>query len=60
MTKKEKIIDSLRNIVIDRYEMIGEKLTPDDVNNIWWSLMGVYDRDGYDKAKEYALSCKLR
>ena len=28
--------------------------------NIYYSLFGVYERDGYDKAKEYALSAKLR
>ena len=60
MTKKEKIIDSLRNIVINRYERIGKSLTPQDANNIWYSLLGVYDREGYEKAKEYALSCKLQ
>jgi len=60
MTKKEKVIDSLRNIVIDRYEMIGKSLTPQDANNIWYSLLGIYDRDGYNKAKECALSSKLQ
>ena len=60
MTKKEKMIDGLRNIVINRYESIGKKMTPDDANNIWYSLLGVYDRDGYDKAKEYALQAKLQ
>ena len=60
MTKKEKTIDGLRNIVIDRYEMIGKSLTPSDANNIWYSLLGVYDREGYDKAKEYAISSKLQ
>lgn len=59
MTKKEKIIDGLRNIVIDRYTKEGKSLTPDDGNSIWFSLLGVYDRDGYEKAKEYALSAKL-
>ena len=56
MTKKEKIIDGLRNIVIDRYIAEGKVLTSDDGNNIWYSLLGVYERDGYDKAKEY---CKF-
>lgn len=60
MTKKEKIIDGLRNIVIDRYEKIGRSLTPSDANNIWYSLLGVYDREGFNKAEEYALSCKLQ
>ena len=60
MTKKEKLIDELRNIVIDRYVAEGKQLTPDDANNIYYSLSGVYERDGYDKAKEYALSAKLR
>ena len=60
MTKKEKLIDELRNIVIDRYVAEGKQVTPDDVNNIYYSLFGVYERDGYDKAKEYALSAKLR
>ena len=60
MTKKEKIIDGLRNIVIDRYESIGKSITIDEANNIWYSLLGVYDREGYDKAKEYALSSKLQ
>lgn len=59
MTKKEKIIDGLRNIVIDRYMSEGKVLTPDDGNNIWYSLLGVYERDGYDKAKEYALTANL-
>ena len=31
MTKKEKIIDGLRNIVIDRYMSEGKVLTPDDI-----------------------------
>ena len=60
MTKKEKTIDSLRNIVIDRYETIGKKLTPDDANNIWYALEGIFNRDGYESAKEYALSAKLQ
>lgn len=60
MTKKEKLIDGLRNIVIDRYIAEGKPLTPEGANNIWYSLYGVYERDGYDKAKEYALSAKLR
>ena len=59
MTKKEKLIDGLRNIVIDRYITEGKILTPDDGNNIWYSLLGVYERDGYDKAKEYAMTAKL-
>lgn len=59
MTKKEKIIDGLRNIVINRYERIGKQLTPNDANNIWYALLGVYERDGYDKVKEYALLSKL-
>lgn len=59
MTKKEKLIDGLRNIVIDRYVAEGKQLTPDDANNIWYLLLGVYERDGYDKVKEYALSAKL-
>ena len=59
MTKKEKIIDGLRNIVIDRYIAEGKVLTPDDGKNIWYSLLGVYERDGYDKAKEYALTANL-
>lgn len=59
MTKKEKLIDGLRNIVIDRYIAEGKPLTPEDANNIWYSLYGVYERYGYDKAKEYALSEKL-
>lgn len=60
MTKKEKIIDDLRNIVIDRYITIGKSLTPQDANNIWYSLLGIYDKEGYDKAKEYALLSKLQ
>lgn len=59
MTNKEKLIDELRNIVLDRYSFEGKNLTPDDANNIWYSLLGVYEREGYDKAKEYALSAKL-
>ena len=59
MTKKEKLIDGLRNIVIDRYITEGKILTPDDGNNIWYSLLGVYERNGYDKAKEYALTANL-
>jgi hypothetical protein len=50
----------LRNIVIERYESIGKSLTPQDANNIWFSLLGVYDRDGYEEAKEYALTCDLQ
>ena len=42
MTKKEKIIDGLRNIVIDRYMSEGKVLTPDDGNNIWYSLLDLY------------------
>lgn len=60
MTRKEKLIDELRNIVIERYEAIGKQLTPDDANNIWYSLLGVYDKDGYEKAKEYAMTSKLQ
>jgi len=60
MTKREKAIDGLRNIVVDRYEAVGKRLTPDDANNIWYALEGVYDREGYDKAKEYATSAKLQ
>lgn len=59
MTKKEKLIDGLRNIVIDRYEAVGKKLTPDDANNIWYSLLGEYDRNGYESAYEYARTAKL-
>ena len=59
MTKKEKIIDELRNIVIDRYETTGKKLTPDDANNIWYSLLEVYEKDDYKVAREYALTVKL-
>lgn len=59
MTKKEKLLDGLRNIVIDRYEMLGKQVTPDDGNNIWYALLGVYDREGYEKAKEYAETAQL-
>lgn len=59
MTKKEKLIDGLRNIVIDRYVAEGKQLTPDDANKIWFSLLGVYEKDGYDKAKEYAMTAKM-
>lgn len=59
ISKKEKLIDGLRNIVINRYENEGKKLTSNDANNIWFSLLGVYDRDGYDKAKEYALTANI-
>lgn len=60
ITSKEKLIDSLRDIVIKRYEEIGKQLTPDDENNVWYSLLGVYERDGYEKAKGYAISSKLQ
>lgn len=60
MTRKEKLIDELRNIVIERYEAIGKQLTPDDANNIWYSLFSVYEKDGYEKAKEYAMTSKLQ
>lgn len=59
MTRQEKAINELMNIVIDRYKSIGKNLAPNDVNNIWFSLLGVYEREGYDKAKEYAVSSKL-
>lgn len=59
MTKKEMLIDGLRNVVIERYSANGKQLTPDDANKIWYALLGVYERDGYYKAKEYALSAKL-
>ena len=59
ITKKEKIINELRNIVIDTYIAEWKVLTPDDGNNIWYSLLGVYERNGYDKAKEYALTANL-
>lgn len=59
MSKKEKLIDGLRNIVIERYTAKGRQLTPNDANNIWFSLLGVFERDGYDAAKEYAMTAKI-
>ena len=56
MTKKEKIIDGLRNIAIDNNIAMGKQFTPDNANDIWYSLISVYDKHGYDKAKEYAAS----
>lgn len=58
MTKKEKIIDSLRNVVIDRYELIGKKMTVDEANTIWYSILDAYSKGGYPKAQEYVLDYK--
>ena len=60
MTKKEKLIDELRDIVLDRYESIGVVLTPHLANTIWYDLLGEYDRNGYDSAKARALNGKLQ
>ena len=61
-TKREKEIDMLRNIVLNRYEKEkpNKELTPDLANQIYWDLAGVYDRDGYDVAKERALTTELQ
>lgn len=60
-SKREKEIDALRNIVLDRYEKERpeKKLTPDLANQIYWDLLGVYDREGFDAAKERAETAKL-
>ena len=60
MTKKEKIIDNLRNIVIDRAIAQGITLTPNDANTIWYALLGEYDLNGYESAVKVAQSKPIR
>lgn len=60
-SKRDKEIDALRNIVLDRYEKERpeKKPTPDLANQIYWDLGGVYDREGFEAAKKRAESVKL-
>ena len=60
MTKKEKMIDALRNIVIDRYAAIGKPVTPEFANSIYYDLLGEYERNGYLSAKYRAVNNKLQ
>ena len=60
-SKFEKKMDMLRNIVLDRYEKERpeRKPTPDLANQIYWDLLEVYERDGFDAAKEEAETGRL-
>lgn len=60
MTMKERMIDGFKNVVIARYERAGKNLSPNDADNIWYALLGVFERDGYERMREYALFCKLQ
>ena len=60
-SKREKRIDMLRNIVLDRYEKERpeKKSTPDLANQIYWDMQDIYDREGFEAAKEKASTMKL-
>lgn len=58
---KRDTIDDLYSIVIKRYhkELPDINLNNDQRNAIWFSLKGVLDREGKEKALEYAKTVKL-
>ena len=60
MTKKEKYIDYLRNIILCRYEIEGKTLTPDMANSIWYDLLGTYEREGTEAAELRAKTANLQ
>ena len=60
MRKADRIADRLRNIVLDRYETEGITPTPEMANLIFFDLLGVYLRDGYEAAKDRAYNAMLQ
>ena len=60
MTKKEKILNALTNIVKDRYAAIGKPVTPEFADSIYFDLLGEYERNGYLSAKYRAVNDKLQ
>lgn len=58
---KRDIVDELYSIVIKRYqkEFPEVQLNNSQMTNIWFSVKGVFDREGKEKAIEYAKTVKL-
>ena len=57
--EKKELIDGLRDIVLERYKAEGIQVTTGMSENIWYALLGEYDRNGYKAAQEYARTAKL-
>ena len=55
----DKEVNQLVKIVVKRYETIGIKLSPADIDNIYYTLLGIADRNGIDKARKEAENAKL-
>lgn len=56
---REREIESLQSIVLDRYEKAGVEISLRNREQIWYSLAGEYDRNGYEAAKNYAENARL-
>lgn len=58
---KKDMADRLFSVVLQRYreERPDVKLTPDMQDQIWFSLLGELQRNGYNAAYKYAITAEL-
>lgn len=59
---KRDIADELQIIAVKRYksEHPEVELLPCDIEKIWYSIYGILQHEGEEKAREYALNAKLK
>lgn len=55
----KEVINQLVKIVEKRYETIGIKLSPADIDSVYYSLLGTAERNGFDAARKEAENAKL-
>ncbi len=59
MNNLEQLVKQLVETVLRRYRKIGIKLSPAEVENVYYSLLGTAERNGFDAARKEAENARL-